>query len=238
MLSVTQTVFFEKPKVLYVDEDYSVKPPAYGTIDKLMKSLQENGPLIAVGKMGPSAYTEAPFKLRDKVDDEDIYGWNPLTSKEHAVSTEVILLGARKTETNAYVYFTLAKDVTRDKSSLIRGFKPSDTDGKVYIMSYENFLQRSLVDLHPICPHGQWLFSVPVDSILDGGETEEKCKQIGQQIFDHYKTAAKGNSEAGRSAVIRICEAARVLTYDGSVRKSHIERAWDGVGDLTWQWSS
>lgn len=238
MSSVTQTVFLEKPQVLYVDEDYSVKPPAYGTIDKLLKSLQENGPLVALGKLGPSAYTEAPFKLRDKVGNKEVYGWRPLTSKEYAASTEVILLGARKTESSAYVYFTLAKDITKDKDSLIRGFKPLDTDAKVYVMSYENFLKRSLVDLHPICPHGQWLFSVPVDSILDGGEIEKRCKQIGQQIFDHYKTAAKDDGEAGRSAVIRICEAAKVLTHDGSVRKTHIERAWDGVGDMTWQWRS
>jgi hypothetical protein len=191
-----------------------------------------------VGKMGPSAYTEAPFKLRDKVGDQEVYGWKPLTSKAHAASAEVILLGARKTETNAYVYFTLAKDITRDKRSLIRGFKTSDTDEKVYIMSYENFLNRSLVDLHPICPHGQWLFSVSVDSIVDNGEGEEQCKQIGQQIFDHYKRAAEEDSEAGGRAVLRICEAAKVLTHDGLVRKTHIERAWNGVGDVTWHWES
>lgn len=26
MLSITQTVFLEKPQTLYIDEDYSVKP--------------------------------------------------------------------------------------------------------------------------------------------------------------------------------------------------------------------
>ncbi|MBA2369771.1 MAG: hypothetical protein H0V82_12235 [Candidatus Protochlamydia sp.] len=235
---VTQTVFFEKPQVLYVDEDYSVKPPAYGTIEKLMKSLQENGPLVAIGKMGPSAYSETPFKLKDKLSNEEVYGWRPLTSKEHAASTQVILLGAKQTESNAYVYFTLAKDITKNESSLIRGYKPLDTDAKVYVMSYENFLKRSLVDLHPICPHGRWLFSQPVNSLLDGGEIEKKCNQIGQQIFDHYKIVANGSSEAGRSAVVRICEAAKVLTHDGLVRKAHIEHAWDGIGDMTWQWRS
>lgn len=238
MYSTTQTTFFPKPQVLYVDQDYSVKPPAYGTIDQLMKSLQDNGPLVAEGKMGPSAYTEASFKLRDKVGNQEIYGWKPLTFKEYAPSTQVILLGAKQTESDAYVYFTLAKDITKDVKSLIRGFKPLDTDAKVYIMSYENFLNRSLEDLHPICPHGQWLFSVPIDTILDGGETEKKCNEIGQLIFDHYKSAARGDSGAGRLAVIRICEAAKVLTHNGSIRKSHIERAWNRIGDMSWQWQA
>lgn len=238
MLSITQTVFLEKPQTLYIDEDYSVKPPAYETIDKLMESLQENGPLVAIGKMGPGAYTDAPFKLRDKVGNEEVYGWKPDTFKEHSAPTKVILLGAKQTESQAYVYFTLAKDVTEDKNSLIRGFKSLETDAKVYVISYENFLMRSLVELHPNCQYVQWLFSVPIDSILDDGEIENKCKQIGQEIFDHYKTAAKGSSDAGKSAVIRICEAAKVLTQDGSIRKAHIGRAWNGIGDMTWQWQS
>lgn len=236
--SVTPMIFLEKPQVVYVDADHSVKPPAYGTIEKLIKSLQENGPLIAVGKMGPSAYTEASFKLKDQIGSKDVYGWRPLTAKEYAPSTQVILLGAKQTESKAYVFYTLAKDVTKSNSSLIRGFKPLDTDTKVYVMSYENFLQRCLVNLHPICPHGQWLFSIPVNSILDRGEIENKCKQIGQQIFDHYKTAANGDSEAGRSAVVRICEAAKVLTNDGLTRYAHIEYAWDGIGDKNWQWQA
>jgi hypothetical protein len=105
-------------------------------------------------------------------------------------------------------------------------------------MTYKNFLNNSLNNLHPICPWGQWLYSVNSDSILDKGETEEKCKAIGQKIFDHYKRAADNNYEAGRNALVRICNAARFLTRDGSKRKAHIERAWDGVGDTDWNWRS
>lgn len=231
------TVFFEKPNILYVDEDYSVKPPAYGTIETLIKSLQENGPLVAIGKMGPSAHNEPSFKLKDRVSNQDIYGWKPLTSKDASPTTQTILLGARQVESRAYVYFVLAEDITKDNNSLIRGYKPLETNAKVYVMSYQNFLKRSLVDLHPICPHGKWLFStVAVNSILDRGDIERRCKEIGQQIFDHYKTNAQGNSEAGRSAVIRICKAAKVLASDGAVRKAHIEHAWDGIGDANWRW--
>lgn len=236
MSQTALTLFLEKPQILYVDEDYSVKPPAYSTIAKLIQSLKENGPLVVLGKMGPSAYVEDSFKLKDPVSGNEIYGWKPFTFKEHPPKINVILIGARQTESNAHVYFILARDITRDLHSEIRGYQPLETDRKVYVMSYQNFLERSLVNLHPICPHAQWLFSIPVTSILDSGEGEKKCKQVGQEIFDHYKIASKGSTLAGKNALVRICNATQFLTNDG--RKPYIERAWDRIGDKTWTWRS
>jgi hypothetical protein len=189
-----------------------------------------------VGKMGPNAYIEPSFKLKDKVNDQEIYGWKPNTSKDSAPSIPVILLGARQTESGSFVYFVQAQDITRSEESLIRGYKPSQTDAKIYVLSYQNFLNRALVNLHPICPHGKWLFStVEVNSILDGGKIQRECKEIGQKIFDHYKQLSN-QSEAGKKAVQRICDAAKVLASDGIVRKTHIESAWDGIGDSNWRW--
>lgn len=236
MTPAENQVFVEKPRVVYVDEDHSVKPPKYSTIDNLITSLKEYGPLIAEGKMGPGAYTEPSFKLKDQVNNQDVYGWKPNTRKEGAPQIPVILLGARQTDSKNFIYFTLARDITRDEKSLIRGFTPSETDTKIYVMSYENFLNSSLFDLHPICPHADWLYSVSANSLLDGGQIEAKCKQVGQQIFDHYKTKASGDSEAGRNALVRICNAAKFLTPEKSVHKAHIEHAWSGVGDTNWRW--
>lgn len=236
MATVSGTLFLAKPQTLYVDQDYSVKPPAYHTIDHLMQSLQEHGPLVTYGKLGPNAYKEAPFQLKDLVENREVFGWRPNQAKAFSNSTSAILLGARKTEDKSYIYYTLAKDITRDDDSQIRGYQPSDTDTKIYVMSYDNFLTRSLVDLHPICPHGAWLYSVAVNDILDGKDTQKRCKEIGQEIFDHYKNAARNNSDAGMEAVKRICNAARFLSNDGHVRKAHIEYAWDSIGDENWRW--
>lgn len=236
MVTVSDTLFLAKPQTLYVDQDYSVKPPRYQTIDLLMQSLQEYGPLVTYGKLGPSAYHGASFKLTDRIADNEVYGWKPNTFKEQNQLTSAILLGAQKTEKKSYVYYTLAKDITLNKTSQIRGYQPLDTDTKIYVMSYDNFLNRSLVDLHPICPHGAWLYSVAVNDILDGKDTQKRCKEIGQEIFDHYKNAARNNSDAGMEAVKRICNAARFLSNDGPVRKAHIEYAWDGIGDENWRW--
>jgi hypothetical protein len=243
MSSVTQMVFFEPPRVLYVDLDSHTQLPPHNTIDELMRSLQEHGPLVATGIMGPNAYTESPFQLEDKVGGKRIYAWNPGKFKWNANFIEVILLGASKTEPQDRVYFTLARGLIKDISLLVQqrafslqvdGFIPSSTDTKVYAMSYQNFLGRSLGSIYPIFPHAERLFSMPVQSILSNPKTRRDCGEIGQKIFDHYKTAS--NTDEAISAVQRICEAAKFLSTDGVVRSWNINDAWDGIGDRNWVW--
>ncbi len=235
MSSSSLNIFFQKPLVVYADENYSVPPPAWGKIESLMESLRKNGPLVTVAKVGPSAYTSDSFALKKESAGVKIHGWKAGGFKPNAPQITAILLGASKTETNSYVFYTLAKDVTRSKDSLIRGFTPLNTDEKVYVMTYEHFKKRSLVNLHPICPHAQWLFSVNANAILDGSETQEKCKIIGQEIFDHYKTIFRGDSGAAKDAMMGICNAAKFLTPE-KYRARHIEVAWDGVGDSHIKW--
>lgn len=237
-----QLVFKDKPDILYADEDRSVKAPPYGKIDLLMKSIDTFGPLVAVGEIGPSAYTEKPFPLKKSIDGLTIYGWKPKTFQGSLRAVSVILLGARKIKEDQdvkwrkYVYFTLALDVTENSKIMIRAYRPMTVDPKIYVMSYKNFRDRSLHDLHPICPHMQWLCSASIDALLDRETTEMNCKTIGQYLFDFYKEKTGGNSEKARDAVQRICEATRFLTRDGFARKAHIEYVWDGIGDDNWRW--
>lgn len=218
------TVFLEKPRTLFVDEDYSIKSPRYETIEELMHSLQTVGPLLVSGRMGPSAYPEAPIKLKNS----EIYGFQPHTIKSYAPRTEAILLGAKLIDSSAYVYYTLADDTTPNHRSPIRGYQPSDTDTKIYAMAYDDFLQRALRDVPPICPHAQRLYTHTLQ--------DEELKQIGQQIFDHYKAIDHGDWEAGKYALERICEAAKALKVDGAALKERMERVWDGIGDTEWRW--
>ena len=94
----------------------------------------------------------------------------------------------------------------------------------------------------------QRLAVLDLDSILDSGSVEEKCKDIGQEIFDAYKADSQGKSlvldkaakqrisNAGKEAVQKICNAIRWNCSDGKLRQSHIERAWHGIGDEYWTW--
>jgi hypothetical protein len=82
------------------------------------------------------------------------------------------------------------------------------------------------------------LVSFELDSILDEGEGEKKCKSLGQEIFDKYKNEKDGDSNAGKKAVQKICDAIPFSCKDGSLRKQYIERAWNGIGDNKWRWMS
>ena len=261
------SIFFENPPELYINEELVTRSATSHKIETLIKELQEKGPLVGLGKFGPSTYVEASFKLRDKVCNQDIYGWKPGAQRnDHPPQSCVLLLGAKKSNDREHVYFTMSDDFTLDRKTYIREHKPSETDPKVYIMSHKTF-SNYLSDLYPpttshntfsnykevyhissrpkISPelsvsereYAEKLSAIiPLDSILDEGEGESKCKAIGQEIFDKYKGENGGNSLAGKDAVQRICDAVVFIASDGALRKQYIERAWNKIGDDNWRW--
>ena len=240
------SVFLKTPDILYVDDHPFVPFPAHETIDELMLSLQHTA-LVANGRMGPNAYKEEPsklkvnpLKLKDKV---EIYYWKKSdTFNPSAIESHVLLLGAQHISSCDFVYFTLAQDIAPLDNGLIRGYKPLENP-KIYVMSYKKFLDN-LFSLRSICPHAQWLYSIPVHSIIDGNETQEKCKQVGREIFNHYKNiflklekVEKEASEDAGTALKRICKAAAVFTANDFQRKEYISWVWgfNKIGDKYWE---
>ncbi|MBS0605994.1 MAG: hypothetical protein KF898_05285 [Parachlamydiales bacterium] len=73
-------------------------------------------------------------------------------------------------------------------------------------------------------------------TILDAGEGEKHCKAIGQEIFDHFKALANGDSKAGIEAMRKIADSLPFQCEDGRERKEHVIRAWDRVGDAHEYW--
>lgn len=229
-------VFLNKgPCQVYVDTDYSIKPPKYRTIQDLLESIKMFGSLVCEAKTGPQAYECEPFKLEKKIEGQDIFGWKPGAAKVNSKSIPIILLGGSIYEDKAHVYYALATDQTRSPSS-IRKYSTQEQDQRVYVISFKNFLERCLVDLHPVVPHAEWLYTADYNSFLDRGTNEKKCKNFGQKIFDHYKINNGGNSFIAQNSVKRICEAAKIFSCNGLERKQHIEYAWDGIGDKEWTW--
>ena len=230
-------VFLNIPKTVYADEDYDVKPPRYGTVDQLMASIKESGPLVAVGKLGPAAYNKEPFKLKSSMNGNEVWGWRSGAAKTYAAYQNVFIVGVKKEENKGYVYYVPAIDLTESKTSLIRKYVPASSEKKVYVMSYKNFLERALFNLHPVCPHGQYLFSeLKVETMEKNEEVRMECKQKGQEIFDHYKEKAGGSSTSGKEGVQKICDAISLFAPNGALLKKLVERALSGIGDKTWTW--
>jgi hypothetical protein len=249
------SIFFEIPEKLTVDEDAKTRYSTALKIETLIQELQEKGPLVALGYMGPRCYHSEPFPLQEKFGGEQIFGWSHGTRSESAAQkTYAIVIGARKIEDKEYIYFRLSSDCTPNRKTYIREHRPT-ADSRVYISSHATFSDY-LVDLYPPVAEEKMnpnfvsagstkcsleelkyvikLVSMPLDSIL--GEQESACKALGQEIFDKFKQANGNSTLAGRNAAVNICDALAFCAKDGSLRKRYVESAWDGIGDANWRW--
>ena len=237
------SIFYNRPPVsLNFDEELVTRYASSQKIQTLIEELKEKGPHIALGKFGPHCYEGECFKLNEGFANRDIYGWRPGQNRnENAKACTVIVLGARIVENKEYVYFSPSHDITEDTNTLVRKHVASRTDKKIYIISHKTF-RDYITDLYaPVSNDdlkyiNQLILIEPLDSILDRGEVQAKCKAIGQEIFDTYKAKANGESEAGEEAVKKICNAVRLACTDGKLRAQYIERAWNGIGDDNWRW--
>ncbi|MBA3238673.1 MAG: hypothetical protein H0T62_10060 [Parachlamydiaceae bacterium] len=247
---LTNAVFYERPKQgIFINEQGKPKYASTLKIETLIVELKESGPFVGLGKFGPGAYVGEPSKLK-KMFGQDIYYWKSgpdgAKRKEYAKNVSFIILGAQKTADGEHVFFTMSNDVTLNQKVTTREHRASTTDTKIYITSHKTFVDY-VNDLYPVLTgseltkdqlYVQKLVNItPLDSILDRGEGERKCKAIGQEIFDYFKQKY-GNSDAGQNAVQRICEAVGHSAQDGHLRKQYIDRAWDGIGDNNWHWMS
>ncbi len=253
------SVFFSTPARICINEDARTKYASSQTIETLMKELQEKGPLVASGKLGPSAYSDEPIPLKDQMCGQDLYGWKPSAKRvEHPKNSCAIVLGAKKFTDRSLVYFTMSQDITPSTTSYLRTHAPINK--KIYVTRHETFC-RFLFDLYPpttaskafdekstpVTPttrlssseleYVKKLSIIPLDSILDRGVVEAQTHAIGQEIFDRYKKEKEGRSLAGQAAAVKICNAVKSIAIDGNLRSQYIERAWDNIGDSTWRWS-
>ncbi|MEK7340149.1 MAG: hypothetical protein AABZ92_05510, partial [Verrucomicrobiota bacterium] len=107
-------------------------------IDCLMKELQTKGPLYVVGNLGRPTYVDEPFKMSQKISERDIYAWRPGATRNPDLGHAILLVGAKKVQDKAFVYFIDSVD-------------PSDPNDrskqKIYMISYTN-LTSNICDLH------------------------------------------------------------------------------------------
>ena len=236
-------LFCKVPSTLTINEEAVTRYSKDQKVELLIEELKSCGPLIGLGKFGPTAYEDAPFQLGKRIAGQEIYGWRSGSKrKEQSPSVYIIVIGAEKNQNNEYIYFVLSKDVCKTSHSSVREHIPSKDDSHIYKCSHKTF-RDYLTDLYPIHAVVQdsiitdieeTLLNMPLEAIL--GDMESQCHILGQQIFDHYKMKDHGNSISGKIAAQNLCESISNKSSDGRLRKQCIERAWDGIGDLNWRW--
>lgn len=234
-----QTFSLKKPAFVKIDEESVTEYASTLNIKTLAKELIEKGPHVAWGKFGPNSYKASPFKLEKPLSGYEIYGWKPGAERHERSNIDtVLLLGAKQVEEKGYVYFTPACDATQDKRTLIRIYKPSPFDTKIYVVSNKTFFDN-IIDIFPplaLTSDMNRIASFSLETILDRGPVEAECRAIGQKLFDQAKAKAQGDSFEGGQAMQDFCERLRNACSDGKLRVQHLERAWIGIGDEEWQW--
>jgi len=220
-----------------------------------LKAQINFSPFIVCAKLGPEIYTDAPFKLKDKVDGISVYGWKSGSSRNEGGPKCLFVLGAEIRDEKELVYYASAQ---HDRSS---NFRRNPTDEKVYVVTLKRFqeavTQFGFPDKETLKPFTPPLrFSVsfstpqegltfweklwftkflefPIKSILN--ERKEECKALAQQAFDSFKQQSGGNSLYAKESLVHICDAMRnnLETYP---YYGHLLRAWRDVGDDTVKW--
>ncbi len=107
-------------------------------VDSLIKELQIKGPLYVGGNLGRPTYVDEPFKMRQKISGRDIYAWRPGGSRNPELGHAVLLIGAKKVQDKAFVYFIDSIDPSDPKDR---------SKQKIYMMSFANFT-ANICDLH------------------------------------------------------------------------------------------
>jgi hypothetical protein len=130
--------FFKKPVATFVCREDAAHFHFSQKVSALFKDFADGLP-VAYGQLGPSAYAEEAFKLKDKVGGSDVYGWKPGAKRnENTKKCYAIVLGAKKLD-REYVYYLLAEDVTPNQSNNVRKFQPSKIHTRVYVASLKTF---------------------------------------------------------------------------------------------------
>ncbi|MBA3237729.1 MAG: hypothetical protein H0T62_05175 [Parachlamydiaceae bacterium] len=104
-------------------------------VNTLIGELKENGPLCVAGYLGKLFYKDAPFIMKQKYSGRDVYAWRPGAERipPTYLAHTVLLVGAKKVEDKAYVFFIDSQDCSDpiDKSQQ-----------KIYLISLSNLTEN------------------------------------------------------------------------------------------------
>lgn len=108
-------------------------------IEGLIEELKKKGPLAIGGAFGKGVYLENPFKMNQKIKEREIYAWKR-GAKRHKMTFSghvVLLIGAKKVQDQAFVYFIDPGDPSDPKDL---------SQQKIYMISFKN-LTSHICDL-------------------------------------------------------------------------------------------
>jgi hypothetical protein len=227
------------PKILEVDESMSAQ---YKSFDALSRELEENGVLIALGRLRPKFFVELCVPLGVQINGQEILTWpDTMIWQERPIDEYAMLFAAQKVAGRAYVYFVQARSLSPYCNNSIGQYELHSSQ-TLYALSYERFYDYVSDVYRPVSyietNYIEKLCSLSLDSSLNVDDNEKAFKAVGQAIFDEYKTKNGGRSLAGQEAIWKIYNEVKQTAVDGEKRCEFINNAWQDIGDATWRFNS
>ena len=120
------------------------------------------GPFVALAKVGPTFYDEAPIKLQNQIAEYPglpVYGWAKGSTRKAKKEVDgsyesVIVCGVKKEEALEHVYFVRAQEIHTDWREGLGKYDALSTDRKVYVTSLKRF-SESLYNMYPVASESE-----------------------------------------------------------------------------------
>lgn len=115
-------------------------------MDLFIEAVRSNeGPFMVFGAYGPTTYTAPPISLRDRVHGLLTLHWKQGSERRNLdASVPIIVVGAKRVNERALVYFFLAQETLLPALKAMRvsltGYQR--VNGTMYVISFDNFQQN------------------------------------------------------------------------------------------------
>ena len=169
-----------------------------------LDTLLTRGPQVGIGRFGPGAYTGEALETDEF---PDVFGFAKNTFRKKAPLVTVIFFQTIRVKDIDFVCYTLANCNSEQKTSPIQ--TANSIDQRIYLMTLNNFKDRSLTRIFPTISIAAELFTMDLDLITYASKAAETARGIGQQVYDLLRKVYGYSDAVAKKVLEALCESSK-----------------------------